>query len=360
MRHALELMVEGVRARAMENRPHTPGSHIDWAGDEDDSLPDLDDWGVKTESTHTSTNTNEISPILVDTLKTLPELQANDLEKKAADADPEPVHLPPPSPSTAKLGRKELPPASKVKTVASDAPRAKSLQPHPSLPAKPVAAVAATETLKNSRNHAPNGRAALPPKPVRVAPQRSPFAAPKSLSPPPVEPKATPASKPSPLTSPSPARPESGLEDSIHAPKSASNSVKSPPVKSVKDKKEDADEGTAASIYAPKNAMRDSSSAPALSPQSAPSGPRSFSPVNGHSVTESRSPRVAGGLSNHRSTRSGATSPLGKSAAGHARNHSSPAGPGHRTRPVISGEGFSRLARAIAVTPRPTISVVKD
>ncbi|TDL29466.1 hypothetical protein BD410DRAFT_779868 [Rickenella mellea] len=47
-RQDIESLVEHVRALAMENnRPTTPGSHIDWAGDDDDSLPDLDDWGVK-------------------------------------------------------------------------------------------------------------------------------------------------------------------------------------------------------------------------------------------------------------------------------------------------------------------------
>lgn len=39
----LDAHVERVRAVAMD-RPHTPGSHIDWA-DNDDSLPDLHDWG---------------------------------------------------------------------------------------------------------------------------------------------------------------------------------------------------------------------------------------------------------------------------------------------------------------------------
>ena len=40
----IDALVERVRAVAMD-RPHTPGSHIDWA-DDDDSLPDLNDWGV--------------------------------------------------------------------------------------------------------------------------------------------------------------------------------------------------------------------------------------------------------------------------------------------------------------------------
>ena len=41
----LDAFVEHVRARAAAtDRPHTPGSHIDWA-DDDDSLPDLNEWG---------------------------------------------------------------------------------------------------------------------------------------------------------------------------------------------------------------------------------------------------------------------------------------------------------------------------
>ena len=39
----LDALVERFRTGAMD-RPHTPGSHIDWA-DDDDSLPDLHDWG---------------------------------------------------------------------------------------------------------------------------------------------------------------------------------------------------------------------------------------------------------------------------------------------------------------------------
>ncbi|KAI6034327.1 hypothetical protein BKA83DRAFT_4188321 [Pisolithus microcarpus] len=74
-RHDIEALVERVRAVAMaENRPTTPGSHIDWAGDEDDSLPDLDDWGVTTTHIMADEERDEgISPILGDTLKQLPE-----------------------------------------------------------------------------------------------------------------------------------------------------------------------------------------------------------------------------------------------------------------------------------------------
>lgn len=63
------------------DRPHTPKSHLDWAGDDDDSLPDLDDWGVPSNITAVArdpepekTTTHVISPILQDTLKPLPTL----------------------------------------------------------------------------------------------------------------------------------------------------------------------------------------------------------------------------------------------------------------------------------------------
>lgn len=77
IRHDIDALVERVRSVAMD-RPHTPGSHIDWAGEDDDSLPDLDDWGVT--STHTtnlvvdSGKASVISPILQDTLRTLPSI----------------------------------------------------------------------------------------------------------------------------------------------------------------------------------------------------------------------------------------------------------------------------------------------
>jgi hypothetical protein len=75
MRRHIDDLVEHVRAVAMDNRPTTPGSHIDWAGDEDDSLPDLHDWGVTT-GANTDARSEIISPIIVDGLKPLPEAVA--------------------------------------------------------------------------------------------------------------------------------------------------------------------------------------------------------------------------------------------------------------------------------------------
>jgi hypothetical protein len=51
MRREIDNLVEHVRSVAMDHTPSTSGGvHFDWAGDEDDSLPDLDDWGVTTAS----------------------------------------------------------------------------------------------------------------------------------------------------------------------------------------------------------------------------------------------------------------------------------------------------------------------
>ncbi|KAG6889919.1 hypothetical protein C0992_003623 [Termitomyces sp. T32_za158] len=55
------------------DRAHTPGSHIDWAGDDDDSLPDLDDWGIT--SVKAAINENELmSPLGVKNLRPLPDI----------------------------------------------------------------------------------------------------------------------------------------------------------------------------------------------------------------------------------------------------------------------------------------------
>ncbi|KAH9048987.1 hypothetical protein EDB84DRAFT_1556443 [Lactarius hengduanensis] len=80
----IDSLVEHVRALAMDHRPSTPGSHIDWA-DEDDSLPDLDDWGVSPGSGTAAgadpgpsesiekARLQLMSPILDDSLKQLPQ-----------------------------------------------------------------------------------------------------------------------------------------------------------------------------------------------------------------------------------------------------------------------------------------------
>ncbi|CAK5263053.1 unnamed protein product [Mycena citricolor] len=113
----IDAFVERVRASAMEsNRPNTPGSHIDWAGDDDESLPDLDDWGVKTVTQEEKPVEPEpkdsvqaqkdmmISPIIVDGLTALPDPVAPPADVKeeavvpfSADEQPRMESTPPPT-----------------------------------------------------------------------------------------------------------------------------------------------------------------------------------------------------------------------------------------------------------------------
>ena len=81
----IDALVERVRAVAMaENRPSTPGNHIDWAGVDDDSLPDLDDWGITAIST-TVSKAPTMSPIIISDLKPLPELTPSTAGDGATD-----------------------------------------------------------------------------------------------------------------------------------------------------------------------------------------------------------------------------------------------------------------------------------
>ncbi len=85
----IDAFVERVRASAMANhRPGTPGSHIDWA-DDDDSLPDLNDWGIKSPAPLTSHAM--ISPILVDGLTPLPESASL---PQSLEGSTEPIDIP--------------------------------------------------------------------------------------------------------------------------------------------------------------------------------------------------------------------------------------------------------------------------
>ncbi|KAH8106129.1 hypothetical protein BXZ70DRAFT_918325 [Cristinia sonorae] len=154
IKHSVDALVERVRAVAMD-RPNTPGSHIDWAGDEDDSLPDLDDWGVTSSTAGTAEATGSdvgasriISPILEDTLKPLPSLDDYPASTLANTDD----HSSKDSPKAEEIRegtsskaddtsekQSTLPkPAAAANRIASSPPKAnpKGLL-HPSLPAKP-------------------------------------------------------------------------------------------------------------------------------------------------------------------------------------------------------------------------------
>lgn len=88
----IDAFVQRVRSVAMD-RPRTPGSHIDWA-DDDDSLPDLNDWGYTGEvaaPAKPEEPSTTIPPILEDTpLETgtvIPEV------KVEGEGEPSPVEI---------------------------------------------------------------------------------------------------------------------------------------------------------------------------------------------------------------------------------------------------------------------------
>ncbi|KAH7930249.1 hypothetical protein BV22DRAFT_1079146 [Leucogyrophana mollusca] len=352
IRHDIDALVERVRAVAMaENRPTTPGSHIDWAGDDDDSLPDLDDWGVTTTNTSNGDKNEEISPILADTLRPLPEPQAeaDGEEAQSAEADDaayseetdEPVLLPSSPPTSS--GEDLVSSAAETNDETLETPAAAPSKPalHPSLPPKPVAAV---ESLQNRSSNSVSAKASLPAKPASIPVDEEP------------------------LTSKT-----EGLSQSIHATPSAEQPQKE---KEQPSQPAPVQHGLSASIHAPKG-IPESHSTPTLLPSHpSPAKSHAFSPTHNRSQTEGRpalqQPHTAPPhMASHTFSRSGASSPLGAHVyTHHGRNHSTPpaGAAAHRspqnTRPVITGEAISRLARTIGglgpMSKAPAISVAKD
>jgi hypothetical protein len=407
MKHNIDALVERVRAVAMENnRPTTPGSHIDWAGDDDDSLPDLDDWGVTT-STSASGDRAEISPILVDGLKPLPEPSARlddgqeerkinianvvDVMPKVADkvppqderwkskhvpralqvvskteVTPKSIHsitdtiahaAPAPDPTDAQASNRFSP--TKTSESLPKAPL------HPSLPAKPVAAV---------QNFVAQVRLRPPAMPMRVSiPTKQPVAVDKpleSIQPPVVVTVETPT----PIEQPSTIleKPLTSLvADPQLQPVAAPSTQSSPEVDpSTEDPSDKA--GLSASIHAPLS-VPESTSSPNLA-QPVPTAPRAFNPTHQRAHTVGRSQnfnQLHTPAFPQRFSRSGTSTPRGGYGphATHGRTHSSPpTGSGlnprvHSQRPIITGDAISRIARTIGGIPPPRakeVSITKD
>ncbi|KAL0949594.1 hypothetical protein HGRIS_009642 [Hohenbuehelia grisea] len=373
-------LVERVRASAMaENRPSTPGSHIDWAGDDDDSLPDLNDWGVTTSSG--IKKVEEISPIFVDGLKPLP--------------DPEPKLATPPSVQSTPLDTEStLKSREDTLASASAAPNPSTFSQSSRAPAHSEADTAGrpdvsvpqayrdvnTETAGHPGSTGtmkPPLHPSLPPKPIGLGDsQLGPF---KSGATPmrgkaPV--KAVPdlAAVQTTLPQPSPqaieaetvtsAAPSANLSTVVvKLPDAAPESASFLRDSSNKSKEDDDDSGTGLtqSMHAPKNSDLLS---PPPSFLSSSSDPGSFKPSHVRAHTVGRPPSFALTPPTHgappRFSRSAASSPKGGVfVPHHSRNHSSPPVSSshrtpHNTRPVITGAAISRLARTIGTTVAPT------
>ncbi|KAH9943355.1 uncharacterized protein BXZ73DRAFT_97397 [Epithele typhae] len=346
-------------------------AHIDWAGDDDDSLPDLDDWGVKSVPGRSldkplETQPDLLSPMLADTLKPLPNVgsplvasfviphsegQEDDPPSAAPPAKKDPPSSQPRANGASKSrladkapynkkvvnGKKAAPIAEAASTTDSQtlpfdkdatkqSPGRRSVPLlHPSLPAKPVDAMKALPP-------------SLPRKPV---PSAEAPEAPALVDAPPVLELAH-VSMPDGVTS---VVPVEAPQDPTPGPNADSDA---------------SGQGVFASMHAPAR------SAPSHITTHHQPNP-SFHPTHGRAHTVGRpgfrvpfSPSqnsfLDGGVGNgdERATR--------RERVNHARTHSSPptAGPGHghsrsvhTVRPVITGDALSKLARTLGGAPGP-------
>jgi hypothetical protein len=396
IRNDVDALVERVRAVAMaDNRPTTPGSHIDWAGDEDDTLPDLDDWGVTAGSNSGDANDSAISPLSVSGLIPLPEPcpqlhvtappKANNLnsaspvaangsneptartipsnEQIAASSEkpnksspsvdrknfsraqaPRPLQLNEPTRRTddpPKVPPASAPPDKSFSLITPPPPLPRSatsehfkLPLHPSLPQKPVAMVDNIIAQQKPGTSAMPMRAPVPLKPLMedVGNKIAGHV-------------IVPVDNGNVRSADEPTVHLDSEEQPLSSVVQASDSVPVQPVPSPV-------EGLTASIHAPKP------SSDLLSPANSATQTTStaFNPAHARNHTVGHSyPHSA---PHHFFSRSASSTPRGHLAAHnshHARTRSTPPPSNfrapHAVRPVITGDAISRLARTIGSIP---------
>ncbi|KAF8897335.1 hypothetical protein BD779DRAFT_1667331 [Infundibulicybe gibba] len=350
MRNNIDALVERVRAVAMaDNRPSTPGSHIDWAGDDDDSLPDLDDWGI---TTSVSNGIQATDPSLIEKRNNITPGRENAVNPLAPPIGTK-------TPQTTNKPRAADPPVALVIQPADD-----SSHISPSISNQPTPHNASTDPGPNKPLHH-----SLPPKPVIGGLPSKP----KTERGAHLQRRAHQPQTPTPLQSegqnsqeeqtiPEVAEPvlehstpEQGLTESIHAPDPSDSSPKADLATEPKPR-----EGLAASIHAPiSGSLSQSSSAPSHLSSYTPThnSPRNpaLTHTRAHTVGRPPSfPRSAHGDANLRPSRSGYATPRGGPPSGgyHSRTHSSPpAGVVNRTpntsRPILTGAGISKIVKVL-------------
>ncbi|KAF5388169.1 hypothetical protein D9615_000209 [Tricholomella constricta] len=359
IRNNIDALVERVRAVAMaDNRPSTPGSHIDWAGDDDDSLPDLDDWGVTTTAS-VSGKTDTISPIVVDGLKTLPDVNVEP-QTSPSDIATEPISgdqlVLKDTLRTSEQGKASIAsvdschtadasvaPITMTQQALLSAPASAKVSLHPSLPAKPVVTADMSSILPHSRQGpgATSMRKNSIPTSSAVTEKSVPAASQQTAEPADAIPQPA-------LVIEKPAT-EQGLAGPVHS--LAQDASKEDPFANLL-----ARDGLVASIHAPAPGEISET-------KSAPSNVTTCSSTTTEYRTHTRAHTVGRPIPrpdhNGRPSRSGYNSPRGGLSAGggsyHSRTHSTPPSglhnhrsPAHR--PVITGDAISRLARTIGNT----------
>ncbi|KAI0677458.1 hypothetical protein C8Q78DRAFT_1065992 [Trametes maxima] len=384
IKHDIDALVERVRAVAMD-RPHTPGSHIDWAGDDDDSLPDLDDWGVKSVPEKSiappATRVDLISPILAGALKPLPNLDFGSPQVAPAPA----------LTSDATVPVQEVAPTPAV-LVTKDAdgdhtPRgaqetsqinAKTKDTAPTNESKDTRSAngtsATTNETKSELRPALNGLAPKGEHDKGKATQRSPQQKAKAPLHPSLPPKPVaaidPTAKRLPRKPPVPVKtdepepteepPKSGVAESMHAPKPDDAAKESSSSKDSSPERQ----GLAASMHAP---ISSSMSAPSHITTHATQSTPSFHPTHGRAHTVGRPHGLRVPFSPSHGSFPDGPHPDGERLShrdriNHARTHSSPpTGPGtstarariHASRPVLTGAAMSQIMRSLGA-PAPS------
>ena len=392
VRNDIDALVERVRAVAMDNRPSTPKSHIDWAVDDDDTLPDLDDWGVTTSTL--TTQLEGISPIIVDGLRSLPELAANPTVpsplKQVEAVTVQPImgaqsssvfgmapETVPPNPRSTREEDHESRFSSE--SMAKYDPRtavyldSNSLQPnaslslHPSLPNKPFSVDSIVQHTNELRPRASSHPTSpiIPMMDLSGMPERSLATNSKQTdAQEPVE-AAFETTDGKAATRASESRLKGSGHMIVEEPITESVILNVSPNRGpgyTQTAQEPSPFGLRASMHAPQGIVNSVSTSASLST-------RSHDPIHTHTRahTVGRSPPSSTmGDYISRVTRSGYTTPKGGfQGTSHARTRSTPPGGAnhyrspHTSRPVITGDAISRLARTIGKTHNdlsPTIS----
>lgn len=116
LRQEISSLVDHVRHMAMDqNRPDSPGIHIDWAGEDDDSLPDLDDWFTNSkrpsDTSESETKTDEIVETKPPTLEVTINIEAEHLEPAVPAERSLPTELQQPQPEEKQVPEADRAPA---------------------------------------------------------------------------------------------------------------------------------------------------------------------------------------------------------------------------------------------------------
>ncbi|GAA5980461.1 hypothetical protein JCM5350_001507 [Sporobolomyces pararoseus] len=157
---------------------HVAPFHIDWAEDEEDALPDLDDWGVTTESfippSQPETDVTIPEPPLSPTLSTTSTMSNRSKRNRRRNSANSSTHPPPPLPSDHPSSRfSQTRPPKPVTNRLFNSARAAALPPPPASPA-PNSTAPPPHSAKQTPPHQKHRPSALDPALHKVHPSEAP------------------------------------------------------------------------------------------------------------------------------------------------------------------------------------------